>query len=52
MINHNTFNIAEQYMGHVRIPYADMPHVTDKVKQYIYSKSRPDGLIIVHATLT
>ena len=50
MINHNTYNIVEQYVGHVRIPYADMPHATDKVKS-IYSKSRPDALIIFHATL-
>ena len=37
MINHNTYNIAEQKVGHVRTriyprPYADMPLATDKVK--------------------
>ena len=36
MINPNTYNIAEQYVGHVRTQaahaYADMPLATDKVK--------------------
>ena len=56
MINHNTYNIAEQYVWHVRTQashaYAGMPLATDKVKESIYYQSRPDTLIIVRATLT
>ena len=58
MINHNTYNIAEQYVWHVRTcldtpicGHAPRDRQT-KIIYSIYSKSRPDALIIFHATLS